>query len=116
MRTTGKAVLCAAMVGAALGAAAPALAVENQADVIRGKAYATQMCGSCHGVNAADETSPAEKAKTFPQIAATPGMTGMAITAWMHSDHPTMPMLIVRPEHLDAIIAYILSLKPAERG
>ena len=102
------------LTGLAALLAAPALADDGAA--MRGRAYATQMCGSCHGVNAGDQTSPAEKATTFAKIAATPGMTGTAITAWMHSDHPTMPMLIVRPEHLDAIIAYIVSLKPADRG
>ena len=38
-------------------------------------------------------------------------MTGIALTVWLTTSHPTMPNIIVEPPDMDNVIAYILSLK-----
>jgi hypothetical protein len=38
-------------------------------------------------------------------------MTGIALTVWLTTSHPTMPNIIVEPHDMDNVIAFILSLK-----
>lgn len=95
---------------------APAAFADDQAQLFRGHAYAMQMCGDCHAIERAETRSPAKNAPTFSEVAATPGMTGTAIAAWMQSDHPSMPGIVLKTETLEAIIAYILSLKAPAAG
>jgi hypothetical protein len=40
-------------------------------------------------------------------------MTGMALNVWLHSDHPTMPNIVLKPDTSDDVIAYILFLRAA---
>lgn len=77
----------------------------------RGLVYAKERCADCHAVDLQTKTSPVRSALTFNKIANTPGMTPMALTAWLHSSHDTMPNLIVRGDDLSDLIAYIRSLK-----
>ena len=78
---------------------------------IRGKAYSQERCADCHAIDTAAKSSPVRAAPTFAKIANTPGMTPMALTAWLHSSHNTMPSLIVKGDDLNDLIAYIRSLK-----
>lgn len=80
----------------------------------RGQAYAQQMCADCHATGPEDRAGGKPTAPSFVQVANTSGMTGMALAAWFKSDHPTMPNLMVKPENMDDISAYILSLKAAK--
>jgi mono/diheme cytochrome c family protein len=79
-------------------------------DPARGLAYAQEACAACHGV-VAGQASPAFGAPSFEQVANTPGMTSIAITAWLNTPHENMPDFIVEPERIDDLSAYILSLK-----
>jgi mono/diheme cytochrome c family protein len=72
-----------------------------------------RLCGDCHAVEASADQSPKSKAPTFAKIADTPGMTGMALSAWLHSSHRTMPLVRLDTRTREDISAYILSLKPA---
>ena len=76
----------------------------------RGLAYAEDVCAGCHGVAAGQSASPNPAAPTFEAIANTPGMTGVALSAWLHSPHPSMPSLIVDSEHIDDLSAYLAML------
>jgi hypothetical protein len=38
-------------------------------------------------------------------------MSITALTVWSRTSHPTMPNLVIGPEDMDDLIAYILSLR-----
>jgi len=76
-----------------------------------GFAYAQQTCGSCHALGAGEMRSPDARARPFDAIANTPGLTRTALNAWLHSSHTNMPHLIVEPERIDDLHAYLSALK-----
>jgi mono/diheme cytochrome c family protein len=84
---------------------------QEQGDPKRGLSYAEKACTECHGVLAEDDISPLLDAPTFRSVANTPGMTYTALSVWFQSPHPSMPNLIIPPEDLANVIAYIMSLK-----
>ena len=47
----------------------------------------------------------------FRDVADTPGMTRTALRAFLLTSHPKMPNLILTPEQMDDVTAYILSLR-----
>jgi len=100
----------------AIGAAAPAQA-QAQApaqDVparMKGAAIAQQICAECHAVEAGQPRSPNGQAPSFQTVAATPGMTAIALTATLRTSHRTMPNIILTDDELKNVIAYVLSLK-----
>ena len=83
--------------------------VSDTAAVSRGHSYAQRVCGTCHAVAAGDQHSPA--APSFNVVANTPGMTRLALNAWLHSPHQSMPNLIVDPNEIDDLAAYLASLR-----
>ena len=44
-------------------------------------------------------------------VANTSGVTATALRVWLQSSHPTMPNIILEPNDLSNVVAYILSLK-----
>lgn len=95
-----------------LAAALPAAAVAQQpGDITKGVDLALRVCANCHGVAAGETVSPVSAAPSFEDIADAPGMTGMALTAFLRTPHRTMPDLILSPAEIDNVVAYILSLK-----
>jgi hypothetical protein len=74
-------------------------------------AYARSICADCHHVLRSDGQSPNRLAPTFSKIANTPGMSVTALTVWSRTVHPTMPNLVIDPNDMDDLIAYILSLR-----
>lgn len=76
-----------------------------------GLRYAEQACGECHAVARGVTWSPVPEAPAFDSVANTPGMTRTALNAWLHSTHPSMPHLIVEPDRIDDLAAYLDSLK-----
>jgi len=76
-----------------------------------GRLYAEQSCAECHAITPGAAASPLPEAPTFSQVANTPGMTRIALNAWLHSPHPSMPQLIVPPERIDDLSAYLATLK-----
>ena len=93
---------------------APAGAAAQDADVGAGAAYAEQVCAACHAVLPHENLSPLPQAPTFQSVADTPGMTELALTVWLQSSHPTMPNIILTPDELRNVVAYIRSLKREE--
>jgi len=61
----------------------------------------------------AEERSPRliSVGPAFRDIANTPGITAIALRAFLTSSHPRMPNLILTPEETGDVIAYILSLR-----
>ena len=84
---------------------------QESGNVARGEAYARDRCAECHATDRQTEYSPVREAPRFEKLANTPGMTAMALTAWLYSSHKSMPNLIVKGENLDNLVAYIRSLK-----
>lgn len=80
-----------------------------------GLAYVRANCITCHAVEAGDQTSPYFDAPTFDSVAATPGMTGLALSVFLQTPHATMPNFVISPEDQANIVAYILSLRPAPK-
>jgi mono/diheme cytochrome c family protein len=100
---------------AILGTALTAIALNAHAqdgDVAAGHAFAREACNSCHIVEA-DPRSPRliSVGPAFRDIANTPGITAIALRAFLASSHPRMPNFVLTPEETADVIAYILSLR-----
>ncbi len=76
-----------------------------------GKEFAERVCADCHDVEAGGEISLNPDAPSFQSVADTPGMSVRALAVWMQTSHPTMPNLILKPDDMDNVIAYIMSLR-----
>jgi tetratricopeptide (TPR) repeat protein len=98
--------------GPALRAKTPVLTdAMDIGDARKGLNYAREVCAGCHNVLGSDAPSPNSNAPPFKRIANTPGMSVTALTVWSRTSHPMMPNLIIEPNDMDDLIAYILSLK-----
>jgi mono/diheme cytochrome c family protein len=97
-----------AVFAAAAGAMADDLAASQA-----GFVYAQKYCSKCHGIS--KEASPLPQAPRFSDVAEQPGITATALTVWLQTSHPTMPNIIVEPQDMRNVIAYILSLKAREQ-
>ena len=76
-----------------------------------GHVLANQICTQCHSVEKQPGPSPAVAAPRFEDVANSPGMTAAALKAFFQTSHRTMPNVILTPDQMDELIAYILSLK-----
>lgn len=86
----------------------------QDADIAAGKAYAEEVCASCHAVLAREDTSPIPEATPFEKVAATPGMTEMALSVFLQTPHINMPNFVLEQDDARNVIAYIRSLDPRE--
>lgn len=84
---------------------------QNPDSARRGQYFAERVCASCHAVAAGETRSPQPGAPSFQAIADTPGMTGMALTVWLRSPHPTMPHLIVPSDDIADLTAYLGTMR-----
>ena len=96
------ATLCALVCGAS------SAALGATAEPGDGRKLAQTFCSACHQVEP-DTTmpSPNANAPAFAAIAATPGMTDLAIRVFLRSPHPTMPNFLLSEAEIDGVIAYI---------
>jgi mono/diheme cytochrome c family protein len=96
-----------------LGAAvaAPNLHAQRLSDWQGGRLLARQVCAECHAVERNQPRSRNGLAPSFTAVAATPGMTAIALNAFLHTPHRAMPDLVLNDDQVRGIIAYILSLK-----
>jgi mono/diheme cytochrome c family protein len=85
-----------------------------------GQTLAVQVCSRCHAVLRGEGVTPnpeplpfneVGRPLPFEDIANTPGVTEMALYAWLTSSHPTMPDIVLTKDELRNAVAYILSLK-----
>ena len=94
------------------GMASPAQ--PQTADPAAGEAYAEKVCAQCHAIHRSG-LSPELTAPPFKDVAKTPGMTDTALRVWLSTSHPTMPNIVVEPQDMDNVIAYILSLEEQQQ-
>lgn len=84
-------------------------AAEPVGDASAGKRLAREWCAACHYVGpgaAASDAAPA-----FAEIANDPAATPEGWRNWLVDPHPPMPNLSLSRQEIDAIVAYLLSLK-----
>jgi mono/diheme cytochrome c family protein len=90
--------------------AAPVLSQEL-GSAKQGQTLAETVCAECHAVTRGAIRSPFDHAPPFEAIAQMPGMTPMAIRVWLRSAHREMPNIMLQPEEIDNVIAYLQTLK-----
>jgi mono/diheme cytochrome c family protein len=90
-----------------------ATAGNARADVSNGAVLSEQLCSQCHAVKPG-QSSPRSAAPTFPSVAADPSITELSLRAFLRTPHWTMPNIIVKPDDMDDIASYIVSLKPKQ--
>jgi cytochrome c2 len=101
----------AAMLAAALAATSFNVNAQD-GNVAAGHVFAREACKACHLVDPEERSSriivigPA-----FRDIADIPGMTATALKVFLTSSPPKMPNLILTPEEIADVTAYILSLR-----
>ena len=98
------AVICA-------GAAILTPARAQTTDPSLGRRLAETTCRTCHQI--APDTpalNPKSGAPSFVAVSRMPSTNEIAIKVFLRTSHPTMPNLILTPEELDSVAAYILGL------
>lgn len=81
----------------------------------RGRILAEQQCSHCHAIEKDNLLSPDPEAPSFADVAADPSITEYMLRVFLRTPHPTMPNLIIKPDDLDDLVSYIMSLKPKRR-
>ncbi len=110
--------LLAVAFGAALAVLAPPGAIGqprlNTGDATNGRAVAERLCASCHGVAApAANSTTNPDVMSFPALAKRPGLSAEYLAGRIIIPHPAMPDTSLKVLEIRDVIAYILSLKPA---
>jgi mono/diheme cytochrome c family protein len=95
-------------------AAAAGADAQDAGDPVAGRAFAQQVCAVCHAVRAGQTQSPNPDAPTFQKVVQTPGITALALTVILQSAHRRMPDLVLSTAERNDVIAYMLSLRPAQ--
>jgi mono/diheme cytochrome c family protein len=88
-------------------------ALAQQPDTATGKRIAEQDCASCHAIAGGGAKSPVPNAPTFEAIAALPSTNELSLRVFLRTSHAGMPNIMLKPDEIDPLIAYIVSLKPA---
>ena len=86
---------------------------QDEGDARRGQAFAQKVCAVCHALRKGQVESPHPDAPTFPVIAQVPGLTALALTVSLQGAHRAMPDLVLDTQERQDVIAFILSLRPA---
>jgi mono/diheme cytochrome c family protein len=99
------------MLMTALTCAAAPVRAQDPGNLLMGEAFARQICSECHAVERGQGRSPNERAPAFEEIATTPGITSIALTAALRTSHHAMPNIVPSDDELRNIVAYLLSMK-----
>ena len=101
--------LCPALAALPL-TAGPALAQETApVDPAAGRRLAEQACATCHAIPGVTPPIRIPGARSFQALAADPAVTGLALHAYLRTQHPPTPTFVLDEEQLNDVIAYILS-------
>jgi mono/diheme cytochrome c family protein len=76
-----------------------------------GENLAQQWCAQCHGIRSG-QTSANEKAPNFADVAAQRTTTEPSLKVFLRAPHATMPNLMLKADEINALVDYIISLKP----
>ena len=111
--------LAALAVALPLAAVAPARGQEA-GTAAAGRKLALEVCASCHVVVPDQARAPVLKppAPAFSEIAARPDLTEASVRRFLAEAHgearrnSAMPAFMLHGSQIDAVVAYVLSLKP----
>ncbi len=82
------------------------------ADPETGRRLSKEMCVACHRI---DADTPAKNkhsgAPSFVDVAKMPSTNERSINVFLRTSHKHMPNIILSPDEIDSVTAYILSLK-----
>jgi mono/diheme cytochrome c family protein len=98
---------------AALAAALPAAAQEEDANIAYGRALVEANCAACHGIDTADESHHPD-APPFRTLWERYPIDALeeSFVEGIATGHPDMPQFTATPEQIAAILDYIASLQP----
>lgn len=71
-----------------------------------------QWCAACHAVSREMPPPSGDAAPSFPAIAAMPSTTETALRVFLQTPHANMPDYQLSRAELDAVVNYLLSLRP----
>jgi mono/diheme cytochrome c family protein len=91
------------------GSLATAQAVEQAGLVEDGLRIARETCAECHVVEG--DRKPSLESPSFAAVAAMPSTTSVSIKVFLKTPHANMPDIILSEAEIDALAAYILSLR-----
>lgn len=94
-----------------LVAAQVAAVAALESEAARGRLLAQYWCAGCHAVRSVDRQSPDPAAPRFADVAVSPTSSELGLRVFLQSEHETMPALRLTREEIDALVAYIVSLK-----
>jgi mono/diheme cytochrome c family protein len=99
----------------ALLLAGTALAQNANGKIAKGRAILEANCARCHAIGH-DGASPHETAPPFRVVVTRypPESLAESLAEGIVSGHPDMPEFVFMPPEIEAIIAYLGSLKPAK--
>src|ERR1700692_3065082 len=84
----------------------PACVLAQEAgNVGHGRQIRQTICIACHIVARDQQVSPNSEAPPFPMIAATPGMTSIALTAALLTSHRLITNIMLEPDELCDVLA-----------
>jgi mono/diheme cytochrome c family protein len=75
-----------------------------------GRHLAETTCNACHQIGTASSQGAKPVAPSFLDISRMPSTNELAIKVFLRSSHPTMPNIILSPEEIDSVAAYIVGL------
>ena len=76
-----------------------------------GRQLAETVCSACHQIDTHSQgPGPNPDAPNFVDISRMPSMNELAIKVFLGFPHPSMPNMILSPEEIDSVTAYIGSL------
>ena len=84
-----------------------------RADATKGAMLSAQLCAPCHAAKPG-EGSPKAGAPPFPSVAAEPATTIFSLRAFLRTPHWTGSNVMLKPDDIDDIASYIVSLKPKQ--
>ena len=100
-----------AAITALVGSIAIATAAGAQTvDPSIGRRLAETVCSECHQIDAASPPGSNPAAPSFVDISRMTSTTELAIKVFLRSSHPHMPDIILSPEEIDSVAAYIIGL------
>lgn len=93
--------------------AAPAWAQPQPAPLVaEGARLAQQWCANCHAIAPGQQPPTGDAAPSFPAVARLTATTEMSLRVFLRTPHANMPDYQLSRAQTDAVVAYILSLRP----
>lgn len=71
-----------------------------------------QWCAACHAISRDMPPPAGDAVPGFPAIAAMPSTTETGLRVFLQTPHANMPNFQLSRAELDAMVAYLLSLRP----